>query len=220
MNNYDRKLNTVELQPSDFDRATELLTEAFYDNPAHVYIFMSNELNRLKAISWAFRINLNLQASAGNSFALVESDKPIGERQIKQMAFWHPPNSDSISLMSMVREGLLIMPFRFGWRIFQRVIEVTQEFDAIKDRVTNRQPVWYLNNMVVAKELRGTGVGTRVLRHQLESVVEPSGFPAILMTQKAENVMFYRRLGFEVMMESKIGSGKHAFTNWCMMRHA
>ena len=39
------------------------------------------------------------------------------------------------------------------------------------------------------------------------------------MTQKAGNVMFYQRLGFEVVTESKVGSGKHAFTNWCMMRH-
>ena len=212
-------INIVELKPLDFDRAANLLVEAFYDNPAHVYIYMSNESNRLKAISWASRRNLNLQASVGSSFALVESDKPPGKRQIKQMAFWHPPNSNSIGLMSMVREGLLTMPFRFGWRIFQRVIEVTEEFDAIKDRITNRQPVWYLNNMVVAKELRGTGVGTRVLKRQLESVVDPSGFPAILMTQKAGNVMFYQRLGFEVATESKVGSGEHAFTNWCMMRY-
>ena len=214
-----KEINTVELKPPDFDRAADLLVEAFYDNPAHVYIFMSDESNRLKAISWASRINLNLQGSVGSSFALVESDKPPGKRQIKQMAFWHPPNSNSINLMSMVREGLLTMPFRFGWRIFQRVIDVTEEFDAIKDRITNRQPVWYLNNMVVAKELRGTGVGTRVLKRQLESVVDPSGFPAILMTQKAGNVMFYQRLGFEVATESKVGSGEHAFTNWCMMRY-
>ena len=96
MNDINPELKTVQLTPKDFDRAANLLVEAFYDNPAHVYIYMSpNESNRLKAIYWAMRRNLNLQASVGNSFALVELDQPPGEREIKQMAFWHPPNSDS-----------------------------------------------------------------------------------------------------------------------------
>ncbi|MGL5940884.1 MAG: GNAT family N-acetyltransferase [Waterburya sp.] len=214
-----QKYLSLQLTPRDFDRATDLLIEAFYDNPAHVYIFMSsNESKRLKAIHWAFRLNLNLQASIGDSFALVESDKPPGEREIKQMAFWHSPNSGSINLMSMVKEGLLTMPFLFGWRTFKRVIEVTEEFDAIKDRVTAKNPVWHLNNMVVAKELRGSGIGSKVLKNQLESVVDPSGFPTILMTQREVNVRFYQRLGFEVVDDSTIGSGEHKFTNWCMVR--
>ena len=219
MKDTNLEFKTVQLMLTDFDRATDLLIEAFYDNPAHVYIYMSSdESNRLKAIDWAFRRNLNLQAAVGESFALVESDKPPGEREIKQMAFWHPPNSDSISIMSMVKEGLLTMPFRFGWRIFKRVLEVTEEFDAIKDRVTAKNPMWHLNNMVVAKELRGTGIGSKVLKNQFESAINPSGFPAILMTQREANVTFYRRLGFEVVEESTVGSGEYAFTNWCMVR--
>lgn len=218
MENINRGLNTVQLTPKDFDRAADLLVEAFYDNPAHVYINMSpDESSRLKATQWALRRNLDLQAATGSSFALVESDKPPGEREIKQMAFWHPPNSDSIGILSMIKEGLLTMPFRFGWGTFKRVIEVTGEFDAIKDRVT-ANPVWYLNNMVVAKELRGHGIGSKVLRNQLESVVDPSGFPAILMTQREANVRFYRRLGFKVVDESIVGSGEYAFTNWCLLR--
>ena len=72
--------------------------------------------------------------------------------------------------------------------------------------------------MVVAKELRGTGIGTKVLKYQLESVVDPSSFPTILMTQREANVIFYQRLGFEVADDSTIGSGEYRFTNWCMVR--
>lgn len=219
MKDPNLELNAVQLTPEDFDRAGDLLVEAFYDNPAHVYIYMSsNESDRLKAIRWSLRRNLNLQASVGSSFALVEPNKPPGERQVKQIAFWHPPNSDSISLMSMVKEGLLTIPFRFGWGTFKRVLEVTDALDTIKDKVISDRPAWYLNNMVVAKELRGTGIGTQVLKNQLESVVEPSGFPAIVMTQRAANVVFYQRLGFRVATESTVGTGKYSFTNWCLVR--
>ena len=41
----------------------------------------------------------------------------------------------------------------------------------------------------------------KVLRNQFESEIDPSGFPAILMTQRQANVRFYRRLGFEVVVD-------------------
>ena len=94
---------------------------------------------------------------------------------------------------------------------------MTKALDVVKTKAIAHNQVCYLNNMVVAKELRGTGIGTKVLKNQLESVVEPSGFPAILMTQREANVRFYRRLGFKVAMESRVGTGEYAFTNWCMI---
>ena len=73
--------NTVELRPLDFDRAVELLAAAFFDNPLHIYLF-PNPANRLKAIRWMLRsnlnINLNSQKSIGQSFALVESNSIKG----------------------------------------------------------------------------------------------------------------------------------------------
>ncbi|WP_019505456.1 hypothetical protein [Pleurocapsa sp. PCC 7319] len=47
MKNTDIELNTVQLTPKDFDRAADLLVEAFYDNPAHVYI-LADQSTRLK----------------------------------------------------------------------------------------------------------------------------------------------------------------------------
>jgi len=76
---------------------------------------------------------------------------------------------------------------------------------------------WYLNNMVVARAQRGKGAGTRLLRQQLADVVDPSGFPASLTTQKLENVSFYRRLGFEVKDEGWIGPSPAGFMNWIMV---
>lgn len=71
--------------------------------------------------------------------------------------------------------------------------------------------------MLVAPELRGTGVGTKILDEQLKQVVKPSGFPAILVTQREANVRFYQRLGFTVASESTIGKGENTFVNWCLI---
>lgn len=220
MPDLNLELHTVELTPKDFDRAAELLAAAFYDNPSHVYIF-TNQNQRLKLLKWGLKANLKLNLAPpkpiGNSFALVEADKPPGIRQIKAMAFWHPPEHSQSDLMHKIKSGWLIAPFKFG-SDYRRLMEVMSEIEKIKEKVLGRDRAWYLNNMVVTEELRGTGIGTKVLKHQLETVVEPSGFPAILMTQKKANVRFYQRLGFKVATESIVGSGKYAFTNWCMMR--
>lgn len=217
VNNFE--WNTIELTTPDLDCAADLLAVAFYDNPSHIYIFPDNH-NRLKAIRWMLRCNLNLnlntQKYIGQSFALVEPNQPPGVRKIKAMAFWNPPKSPPVSFLSMVKEGLLTMPFRFGWGSFPRLLEVLKGIDAAKQQTLHNCPAWYLNNMVVSSELRGMGVGTKILGEQLQKVVEPSGFPAILMTQKEANVRFYQRLGFEVASKSIIGKEKNAFINWCL----
>ncbi|MDJ0569484.1 MAG: GNAT family N-acetyltransferase [Pleurocapsa sp. MO_192.B19] len=223
MTNTNQELNIVELTPKDFDRAADLLAEAFYDNPLHVYIF-PNPANRLKAIRWMLRGNLNNNLNSrkniiGQSFALVESNSPE-VRKIKAMAFWNPPHGDSVSLFSMVKEGLLTMPIRFGWGSFSRLFEVIEKIGIVKKQALDDTPAWYLNNMVVAPDLRRTGIGSKLLTQQLESVVNPSGFPAILVTQREANVRFYKRLGFNVVAKSTVGSGESAFTNWCMTRHS
>ena len=214
-------INIVELKPPDFDRAADLLAEAFYNNPSHVYIFQEDR-TRSRLLKWGLKANLKLNLTPpnniGKSFALVESDRASGKRKIQAMAFWHPPECGSINWIDKLKSGWAIAPFKFGKDTYQRLIEVMGEMDRIKVKVSNGERSWFLNNMAVVKELRGTGIGTKVLNNQFKTVVDPSGFPALLMTQKAANVAFYRRLGFQVVTESTVGSGEHAFTNWCMVR--
>lgn len=222
MTHHNNQLNTVQLTPKDFDCASILLAKAFYDNPSHVYIF-PDQSSRLKALQWGLKtylhLNLNYPSPVGESFALVEANKQPGIRQVKAMAFWHPPNSASISLLAKITTGWFTLPFRFGWRTWQRLLEVMEAMEYEKQKAIAQNQAWYLNNMVVAKELRGTGIGTKLLNEQLQSVVIPSGFPAILMTQKEENIRFYQRLGFEIASESIIGKGENSFTNWCLIFH-
>ena len=216
-----KEINTVELKPSDFDRAADLLTEAFFDNPSHTYILQDID-SRAKLLKWALKANLKLNLTPpkniGQSFALVE-DKPPGKRQIEAMGFWYPPQRASLSWINKLKSGWFMIPWKLGKQNYQRLTEVVKAMNQIEANVLNGKQAWFLNNMAIAKKLRGAGVGTRVLGHQLESVVEPSGYDAMLMTQREINVKFYQRLGFEIADKSLIGTGNNAFTNWCMMRH-
>ena len=199
------------LTMADRAAAADLLTEAFLDNPAHAYIY-PDPAKRRRQLRWLMYVNLAGQLEVGQSFAEKTSDGAIAA-----MGFWHPPGSPKTSLLQLARFGFLAMPFVHGWPSFERMLKSVDELEERRgDGLVGRKS-WYLNNMVVAAAHRGAGVGSRILRRQLGEVVDPSGYPASLTTQRAENVTFYAKLGFRVTDDRPIGHGSGRFTNWIMV---
>ncbi|MFT5442137.1 MAG: hypothetical protein ACI8W3_001179, partial [Myxococcota bacterium] len=75
-------MSTVRtLTPGDITSAATLLAEAFFTNPAHVYMCPDVE-SRMKKIEWILATNLRLQASFEHSFCLA----PKG--RVTAMGFW------------------------------------------------------------------------------------------------------------------------------------
>ena len=198
------------LTPDLFPSAAELLAEAFFDNPAHRY-FCPDDSRRLAQLVWLLGGNLHLQPDLSASFCLVDGDV------VQAMGFWTRSTTPPVGTWRKLRSGILEVPFRLGWTGMRRVFEVTAAVERQLERVMRHRPYWYLNNMVVRAELRGTGVGSRLLKEQLAIVAkaEPS-FAIVLATQRPENVTFYRRLGFESVLDEGVGSGPRAFRTWLM----
>ena len=199
------------LGPSLLPSAAKLLAEGFFDNPAHVYI-CPDPLTRAAQLEWLLGANLRLQPDLEMSFCLSEGDR------VDAMGFWTRSTAPKPGLLRQLRAGLLAAPFRIGWSTFQRAFEVARANERHVHRALGAQPFWYLNNMVIRKQLRGGGVGSRLLREQLGvvSAREP-GWAIALSTQRPENVVFYHRLGFRTVLEESIGSGPRAFRNWIMV---
>ena len=81
------------------------------------------------------------------------------------------------------------------------------------------KPYLYLNNMIVKKEIRGQGVGSKLLQLQLEAMEAKYTNPTFaLATQKLENITFYERLGFRTALQERIGTEEAGFLNWIMVR--
>lgn len=72
---------------------------------------------------------------------------------------------------------------------------------------------WHLGPVSVEPGLQGAGIGALMLRAFAEQM-DADGEVAWLETDKPENVVFYRRTGFEVADEVD----KHGFTTWWMRR--
>ena len=120
------------------------------------------------------------------------------------MGFWTRSTAPKIGTLRQIRGGLLATPIRLGWSGMRRLFEVTGAVDLHLEQTFGDRPYWYLNNMVVREHLRGTGIGTRLLREQLQIVAEQEPTYAIgLSTQRPENVTFYQRLGFQTALEHR-----------------
>lgn len=73
---------------------------------------------------------------------------------------------------------------------------------------------WHVGPVGVEPGLQGRGLGSAVMR-ELCDAMDEAGEIAFLETETAENVVFYRRLGFEVTSEARLPG----LPLWFMRRH-
>jgi GNAT superfamily N-acetyltransferase len=200
------------IKKSDRTAAAQLLADAFFDNPAHVYIYPDDKTRRRK-LEWLMRTNLNAQFDVGASFG-----KRAVDGSIAAMGFWHPPGAPTANLTKLAQYGFLTMPFLHGIPAFRRMLHVVDQVESRRLSALGGREDWHLNNMVVAPAARGKGLGSEVLRAQLRMRVDGSGAPATLSTQKTENVSFYKGLGFVTSDDRPVVDAKgESFANWIML---
>lgn len=202
------------IQPQNYSSAGKLLAECFHDNPAHLY-FCRNAATIKEELTWLLGLNLKLQLAYGaNSFCITEKEVT------KAMGFWTYPNQIKVGLWAQIKGGLLRIPFKMGRAAFTRVMEVGDGIDKHLHRAMGtKQPYHYLNNMVVEPTWQGKGLGRKILQQEFEKIATKEKNAVLaLSTQRYWTVKFYKSLGFEIILEDKIGSDNMAFTNWTMKK--
>ena len=209
-----QSLDFKDISPELFPSAAKLIAAAYFDNPAHIYM-CPDEKTRIQQLEWLLGLNLKLQLKYGaKSFSLPENGI------VKAMGFWTKPNEVIVGTGAKIKAGLLKVPFKMGYDGFKRVMEASAAVDDhLKRTLGPKQPYLYLNNMVMEESRRGKGWGSKILNKQFEIIAEKTPNAVLaLNTQRYWTVKFYERLGFEVVLEEKIGTGPLAFTNWTMKK--
>lgn len=202
------------LSPGLIPAAGKLLAQAFFDNPAHVYIF-PDASTRAAGLEWLLAGNLRSQPDLSRSFCIVRGHDVVA------MGFWTRSDKPQAGNFDKLRAGVWAAPFRLGVGETRRAFEALHGIERHRTLVVGKQSFWYLNNMAVAEEFRGTGLGSRLLTEQVARIAaEKPGQLLALSTQRERNVGFYERLGFEVAHEEVVGEGGGAFVNWTMKRMA
>ena len=187
----------------------------------YLFIFslsLSPSLSIQLALAWLFERNIRLRLPLGSAKCAFGSDDKPDAPEMVCFFMLESPDTPEISSITMLQNGILQFPFRFGFRAFSRLLSVKSYYERRERELLGfqRSCMCTLERMVVRPGVQGRGVGSSCLSVAIEGVAD-TGLGVFLSTQLPKNVAFYRRLGFEVIAEESSEFAPH-ISNWFMVR--
>jgi GNAT superfamily N-acetyltransferase len=165
----------------------------------------------LSALSWLFEKNIKMRLdllTARCAFGATTPDEPT-----KMITFFmlQNPGIRKLGIWPMIRHGILLIPFKFGFQSFNRLLEVIDLHEKQNVRIMRRMRIEFgnqiqcchLERMVVRPEWQGKGHGSAYLGQALCEAAA-KGHCVLLSTQGERNVKFYSALGFEVALSGLV----------------
>ena len=133
-----------------------------------------------------------------------------GDEGLLGVALWAPPGTFALG----VGDTLGVLPLMVDVVGFSRMAEVGATLDRIEE-ARPAEPRWLLTLVGTHRAARRRGVGRALLQPGLRACARES-LPAVAETASADNLPFYRRLGFEVAAERALGPDGP--TSWTLVR--
>lgn len=212
----DRLLRTVD-HPEYLEEIAALLTEGFMDNPVYTSLAVDEDFRR-KVLMYINKARLSLLGSR-SEFWLDET----GTRVQGHVVVSHESGM-SPSLLTLIKAGLLSVPFRFGIGVFLCFNSIMDQFKANQARVLGAPDYFTLEAFVIEAQSRGKGLGSQMLTELLAKRLQ-KGQRIVLMTQEDRNVKLYEKHGFVVLdstplqVKAPTSSGNIvAIPNWIMQK--
>lgn len=187
---------------ADVDPIAAVLGLAFFDYPLFTNV-LPDAAHRLRQVRWVMSCLARYAARHGR---IDTTSQPISAA-----ALWLPPGQSQPSMWRMARAGMIRAPWRLGLRGLWGLLRAADQWGRLQ---ANQPPHWYLLALGVEPSLQGRGLGGRLLYEGLCRADE-SQAPCYLETMLPQNVTFYRKHGFEVLVEGRLGSG---LPFWTMRR--
>lgn len=184
--------------PIDISAITDVLQQAFFDDPVMCYLFPDPQSRRWRSAKMfhtqlcAHHLPLNTVWTTAN---------------VSGAALWSPPQRWLLAPRTLVRNGLPLL------RAFGRGLPRAMRALATVERAHPREPHWYLATLGTAPVHQGRGVGSALLAPVLTRC-DHEGLPAYLESSKEANISFYARFGFEVTSELALPDGPTLWTMW------
>lgn len=126
-------------------------------------------------------------------------------------SFWRSPGFDNRSADDAPARDVEGAPL--GLSLPAEAMARLQMLGAAVAGVHPLTPHWYLNVLGTSPDRQGEGLGARVLQPVL-SICDTDGSPAYLESSNADNIPFYRRLGFVPTGEIILPEGPSLYPMW------
>ncbi|KOU82104.1 MULTISPECIES: GNAT family N-acetyltransferase [Streptomyces] len=196
-------------RPSESGAIAALLARAFADDP--VMAWMVPAADRERRTARYFRLSQRQQRPRDGAVRVAAT----GDGRLLAAALWAGPGCWKASA---VQELAALPQYArvFGLRGMPRAAEVQNAMhEAHPD-----EPHWYLPSVGTDRGLQGMGVGSALLRQQLDHC-DRLGQPAYLESSNITNIPFYEGLGFRATGEIRLpGGGPTLWPMWREPAHA
>jgi GNAT superfamily N-acetyltransferase len=195
----------VRLTDSQIHPAAVTLAHAFHDDPLMVYAIPDpSERTRLLPDVYSRMIR----------FGVLTGEVYVTARTVEGVALWLPPNvkwtRENIEASGMHETATII-----GDDAYQRYREVVgREWQARERDMT--APCWYLFLLGVEPSRQRQGLGGALMRPILERA-DTKKIACYLETENERNVAFYRRQGFDVIVNGE-EAGSSGVRFWTFRR--
>ena len=204
----------------DMEAAADLAANSLVHTPSYVSIYhggVNSDDSRIVELRWLIFRNICIVSSKSKDYLNIFYNE---SKEIECFFMMIHSSHSNATLWEQVSAGLLLIPFRVGITVFQQLIAVGEWIDKEEASVIGDRTHYKLSTMVVRPDVQGKGVGTRCLNTAIERA-DCDSIPILLSTQLEKNVVFYKRLGFEVQRDSCFGEGNEppiSFRSWVMVR--
>lgn len=190
---------------SEVPLAAAVLGRGMRDNPLHVAALGGDPTVREKALAGVFRAFLAMEvATKGLVVGAFKNEALVGVCGMMRPGRCQLAPSERVALLPKLLwhcglggTGKLLSQFG-NW-----------------SRHDLAGPHWHLGPVGIEREMQGQGIGSLLLR-EFSRIVDDEVAAAWLETDKEINVSFYRKHGFEVVVEDTV----NGVPNWFMERRS
>jgi ribosomal protein S18 acetylase RimI-like enzyme len=180
----------------------EVLARALHDDPHWAWI-LPHESKRAQVLPWF----MGVWARYCHRYGEVH----ITTGKVEGAALWIPPGKYPPSVAGMIVAGMILVPLKFGRAAFGRLMSSANYAAQLHKRDVPRRH-WYLPTLGVDPPRQGQGIGGALIQPVLARA-DAEGLLCYVETEKERNLPFYRRHGFEVVVEGDLpNSGPHFWT--------
>jgi ribosomal protein S18 acetylase RimI-like enzyme len=204
-----RETDVVRLAALQIEDVGEVLARAFHDDPFVQYQYSGAP--RHDGLVRFFRAAARLGQMYGDGVYTTRV-------RVEGAAIWLPPGGYPMGFVRMVRAGLayvLLLGLLKGRLVpLARFMRGTNHFEHLHKRDAPPRH-WYLWFLGIDPARQGQGIGAALIEPILTQA-DADGLPCYLESVNARNVPFYKRHGFEVVVEGDLPGGGPRF--WTMTR--
>ena len=194
------KIETKEEYLSLEEEFAGLLSRAFYDDPFYIWI-MPNDEKRVAHLKWWMKNLLR--------YTLRYGDIQYTEDR-KAVSMWLGPDEPMVNDVKIFSMGLILYPFKIGFKNFMRALDISGQWDKEHKKMSKRH--YYLMVIAVEPEFQGKGIGSRLMQVGLDKA-DNDGLDCFLETVTPEDVQFYKKHKFEVILNKGFKQSKIVLVN-------